>query len=180
MTFDRYRALLESSLVPASQTVKSAVTNVEKYAGVYTNPGYGTIVLCPTNTTALVASKAAANCSAPLAQAEIVASKNLPHESPDLVALVQGPIFNHLQLTHVSGHTFKSSHFEVTNEPISQSSVVLPAYGLDFDSEFVLDEDSNVCGIAWTGNIWLAGPDVEPVKGKTAKDRAEVFWKLQG
>lgn len=116
------------------------------------------------------------------------ANVSITSDVPVLAAALPAADFNFLQLSQQSAKVFSVSGFEVTTTPkdLNQEddhadcrTVVYPVFDLTTIVEFSFDDEGKIEGFGLQ-NAWGAAPLVEKPTGKTAKERAEVWFDRVG
>lgn len=151
------------------------------FSGLYNHPAYGDYILCPPPHSDFTSSSACARAD-DLWYSVKNASVALSSTPPAFGVALDADVMSYIQLlpTQSSKMIFSMAAFEVTTTPSYSSAPVEKVVYPQFDAagpniEFSLGEDGKVEGFGMF-EIFGAGNYAPPLKGKTVKERAEVWF----
>ncbi|KAG5643819.1 hypothetical protein DXG03_009596 [Asterophora parasitica] len=153
---------------PANATLPSA--SFQTLAGIYENPGYGKAEFCFVSSNH---SSASQSCKALIANVSTILPGAVDPKIPTFIAQWDSPWASHIRLRHFSGNLFNTSG--LTSYPTHNTTGERYwVSGADGSVEAEIITTGGRISLAIT-NIWGAG-DVEPLQGKTLRDRAQVLF----
>ncbi|KAG7440325.1 beta-lactamase/transpeptidase-like protein [Guyanagaster necrorhizus] len=142
------------------------------WEGRYKNDAYGEILLCLVG----LESSTLPECHKLTDEVYTTLPGAIDLAIPTLVAKWNKIWASHIVLEHFDGDLYNASALDsiATDDGFWVNQEARDEL---ITAEFVIEEDG--VGFGLTGGIWGAGPGVDPPKGDTVRERAEVwFWKV--
>lgn len=155
---------------PANASDEATVGSISSLAGVYTAPGYGSVL----NFCAFIPGEQPTDACQKLIAGKPIVDPQIP----TLVAEINTVLATHISLKHFNGNIFNVSTVNVLatgddNIPFWAA----PTSGGAMIGEFSVGE-SGAVGFGITGGFWGRTP--RELTGQTVEDRAEVYWTRSG
>ncbi|KAE9383437.1 hypothetical protein BT96DRAFT_892869 [Gymnopus androsaceus JB14] len=171
-----YKQLLES-LVPRPTNATLPSVPLSSLAAHYNDPAYGNLELCAVDSS-LSSHNMSSSCKNLLHDLPLHLPGVTNHSVPTLFARFDSFWIAHLRLEHFNGNLFNVTGYQsATIKDPKQPYWARKATGESpITAEFVYDSEG-VVGFGITGGFWgPVGMEVEDPKGKTVKERAEVWY----
>ncbi|TFK69244.1 beta-lactamase/transpeptidase-like protein [Pluteus cervinus] len=149
---------------------------IESFAGVYKNPGYGTVELCAFPVANM--SVLSPSCKNLVNEVDVTLPGVLRPNKPTLIGRWNKVWATHIILTHFSGNLFNIS--APMSVPTNDASYPFWVYGMDrpeFETVFAEFAFAPDQGFGLKGNVWGAGSYAGPPSGNTLRDTAEVYFE---
>lgn len=164
---------------PRASTAGQSLTRLQHLIGSYSHPAYGRYEICPPPSSSLSIHCAESDSH----WSEVIkanASTFTSSVGPVLGAAITAGGANFMTLTHLKEDVFAASFFDIYISPPGASTapvVVVPQFDRAPNVEFSVGSYAEVEGFAFTGGAWGQGAGVPSPKGRTVKERAEVWFE---
>lgn len=168
----QFQAILDETADPidAPRSPSHPTVPITSFVGTYQQLAYGNYTVCPEPSIS-----SSSVCVEADSHWKALLLTNTTIGTPTFGIASSAPSANYFQLVHVTENIFRTFAYEVTTNPLGDKVVVLPDWESPSTMEFVVNEDGSTDGLAWTG-VWGEGAAVGPPVGKTARQRAEVWF----
>lgn len=155
------------------------------YTGVYTNPAYGKIIICPFDTSSIQSQTQLSHCHTTVSDVSQAYNRT---QKPDLVFSWDKYLSTHVLMMHSNKDMFEAQPIIIYPPPFPDSTdrkdddkpfaFDQMALTMNASATFVTSVNEEISGIA-IQNIWGAGIGAKELEG-TSKETAEVWFDRIG